>query len=459
MKLFSMANNPPQLFFDPTVLILGAGASLPYGFPLGSELKAWIGGGGRDKPFDDEELVHVLLQLGHGQPAVDAFRQRLGLADESLSIDAFLESVSSEPGLVKIGKQSIAFIISRCEQRRYLDQPKHIDQRPCYAVLREALFQEWQAGRKPQVKVITFNYDRSLERYLMIPLEEDPGLLPAGVSAQEFIAQRLPIHHVYGSLGTLTDEPYGADCHYTRIDRRADSLLTIGEERQVGPPEAEGLEIDWLSDARRIAIIGFGGDAQNLTRLGLEARGPITKRTKPRHIRVGHYREHDPLFGNEIATNHPTAREDSRNESYRGPYNKEPSLPPDYAVWFETPQARILSNWGMDHPPVRHLDYSSCFDSRLTVSVSAGCSVSDPRALRGDDFPDVYTNELFAYSWKGSKEYCRPMAFLATSPTYAERMPTPMGYRHPWAVRSLAGIQYVVLDPCTQGRLPFWFEI
>jgi hypothetical protein len=83
------------------VLILGAGASKPYGFPLGQELIDHIMTIG-DKPpllpFDPTELLR--------------FQRALKLAGKT-SIDAFLERQDAE--FVLIGKQLIAYLLSRYE--------------------------------------------------------------------------------------------------------------------------------------------------------------------------------------------------------------------------------------------------------------------------------------------------------------------------------------------------------
>ena len=83
------------------VLILGAGASKPCGFPLGQELIDHILTMG-DKPpilpIDPKELLR--------------FQRALKLAGRT-SIDAFLERQDAE--FVLMGKQLIAYILSRYE--------------------------------------------------------------------------------------------------------------------------------------------------------------------------------------------------------------------------------------------------------------------------------------------------------------------------------------------------------
>ena len=81
-----------------TVLILGAGASAPYGFPTGQALIDWICG----------EFVGVAGGLGVGEVEVKQFVSRLRRSGAN-SIDLFLEH---NPDLQRTGKIAIAYAIA-----------------------------------------------------------------------------------------------------------------------------------------------------------------------------------------------------------------------------------------------------------------------------------------------------------------------------------------------------------
>ena len=89
---------------EPTVLILGAGASQPYGFPSGRRLKALA--------EKNDQAVQVMLQkLGFDENTYHEFRNTLFYSGQP-SVDAFLEH---RPEFLNIGKASIAIRIIACE--------------------------------------------------------------------------------------------------------------------------------------------------------------------------------------------------------------------------------------------------------------------------------------------------------------------------------------------------------
>lgn len=92
-----------------TVLILGAGASKPYGFPLGVELTASILEGlGSD---ERNGLSRMLRACGFDSEEIDRFRNRLS-ALGTKTVDRFLEH---QPEFLKIGRTAIAATLVPCE--------------------------------------------------------------------------------------------------------------------------------------------------------------------------------------------------------------------------------------------------------------------------------------------------------------------------------------------------------
>lgn len=149
-----------------TVLVLGAGASKPYGFPLGYEL-TW-------------EIKKVLLN-GTNPRVTNAIRKACDEKDVwdfchvfshsgQRSIDNFLAH-SKNPDHWKIGKLLIAAIIKHYESETILFDRSKDDDDHWYEYLWERLSRQvgivpWEDFHKNQLSVITFNYDRSLETYL-----------------------------------------------------------------------------------------------------------------------------------------------------------------------------------------------------------------------------------------------------------------------------------------------------
>src|SRR5689334_1883669 len=86
----------------PTVLILGAGASRPYGFPLANELRLEVIELIQEP--DKPGLAKLLLECGFSAELIRDFREALA-GSQAYSIDAFLEY---RPGFSDIGKTAIA---------------------------------------------------------------------------------------------------------------------------------------------------------------------------------------------------------------------------------------------------------------------------------------------------------------------------------------------------------------
>jgi hypothetical protein len=87
-----------------TVLVLGAGASAPYGFPTGSTLKDRI-----IKP-QGMNTHQILKSLGFGSDKVREFTDVLRESGQS-SVDAFLER---RLDLRKVGQAAIAATLLAC---------------------------------------------------------------------------------------------------------------------------------------------------------------------------------------------------------------------------------------------------------------------------------------------------------------------------------------------------------
>jgi hypothetical protein len=149
---------------EPTVLILGAGASYPYGFPTAKQLKASI-----CEAFANPDTTACRL-LGDNsdfnRDAIFGFREafyRSGLP----SVDAFLEKRAD---LLPIGKLAIAYGLIPFEDENMLYQLTPGRGGHWYEYLSEKLNTSFEDFGANSLSIITFNYDRSLEHYLFTAL-------------------------------------------------------------------------------------------------------------------------------------------------------------------------------------------------------------------------------------------------------------------------------------------------
>ncbi len=85
---------------NKTVLVLGAGASAPFGFPTGQGLKDQV----CDKTLQNSGTTQLLISFGFDGDIIRSFRKAL-INSGRLSVDAFLEY---RDNFLDIGKTAIA---------------------------------------------------------------------------------------------------------------------------------------------------------------------------------------------------------------------------------------------------------------------------------------------------------------------------------------------------------------
>ncbi len=213
------------MFSRPTTFILGAGASYELGFPLGDQLKGQIADllnilfqHGSYPVSGDDQIVDVLRMRAADQGSRNwnhllskAWQIRDALPG-ALSIDNVLDAHSSDQDLVYCGKLAICKAILSAERTSKLFGERRIHEAtifqkvagtyliPFFQMLTEGVRKESIAEAFENLSVITFNYDRSLERFLPEALATYYGIDDRAAAE---LAGSLNIIHPYGSVGTL----------------------------------------------------------------------------------------------------------------------------------------------------------------------------------------------------------------------------------------------------------------
>lgn len=245
----------------PTVLILGAGASAPYGFPSGSTLK--------DKICDNLSLLtndaSVELQReGFTKDEIRKFRTDLH-GSATFSVDAFLERRREYEN---VGKAAIVQVLMPLENKDALhgDWYEHLFNKLCIP------FKEgFEDFDKNKISILTYNYDRSLEQFLMTALKSN-----SGKEYEECVEKlsKIPIVHLHGKMGDLLYKQGVASRreYDTRLDEGDISRFSRGikiiHEDINNDPEFKQAH-DLISGAKRVYFLGFGYDPMNLERLKL----------------------------------------------------------------------------------------------------------------------------------------------------------------------------------------------
>lgn len=222
------------------ILILGAGASMDYGFPSGYDLVQDIINCLHGKIFQSKpefKKAYIALALkrhyeisGDPQPItfcfdkVDKFRNAL-IQGSPASIDDFIDK-NKEEGFAIIGKLCIVLCISMYEKQaekfflekiqltakehRYYDELIHSGYDDYHWEIKEGWYRQlWkkiyegnnESENLKKVTFITFNYDRSLEYFLYTSFRSMLGMSPE--EAAVIFNDNVFIYHVYGQIGYL----------------------------------------------------------------------------------------------------------------------------------------------------------------------------------------------------------------------------------------------------------------
>ncbi len=245
----------------PTVLILGAGASEPYGFPTGHELLYKI----RTAldPEGTSYLRTMLIEQDIRVSQINDFHKELMHSDPS-SVDEFLEY---RPEFLPVGKLAIALSLIPFENEDSLFK-RDLNELSWYQYLFNKLYvPSTNKFINNNLSIITFNYDRSIEHYFFTVLKAR-----SNKSEEECarILEAIPIIHVHGKLGALpwqeeSGRPYDSE-NLGNIKEVSKQINVIRKDLDKSSEFEEAYEF-YLSLAEKIIFLGFGYHEANLRRL------------------------------------------------------------------------------------------------------------------------------------------------------------------------------------------------
>src|SRR3989344_5268027 len=243
----------------PTVLVLGAGASNPYGYPTGKQLKKTML---EELANPSSRMVSIFSYQAFGERDIQSFRKAL-LRSGQASIDAFLEH---QPRFMEMGKLAITVALAAKENTDGMfiigDWYEH---------LFRALDARPDEFSKNKFSIVTFNYDRSIETFLVNSLkysydktEEDAGK----------ILSSIPIIHLHGQIGNLPWQDKQTNREYGNIDdnfqiKQSSAGIRIIHEADAAKDAAFIASRKLIGDAEQIYFLGFGYHPDNIARLGI----------------------------------------------------------------------------------------------------------------------------------------------------------------------------------------------
>jgi hypothetical protein len=253
-----------------TIFVLGAGASCPYGYPSGAQLRKQICLDFEDKYSRylyarEKAAVGEIWDL-YEEHEVKDFTSKF-FKSSIKSIDLFL---ARNPSLAPIGKYIIAFEIFDAESKSHFRE-QAVKEQDWYSYLFNRLTDGLTTGdhlpdfSNGNIGFITFNYDRSLEHFLYESMRNS-----FTQASEEMILQCLKglrIIHVYGKIAPLDWEggdyaKYVPKRIYEGLLRKAARNIRTIYEGEESPQLAEAHEL--LKSEERIFSLGFGYAPENM---------------------------------------------------------------------------------------------------------------------------------------------------------------------------------------------------
>ncbi len=278
------------MFQYQTVLVLGAGASVPYGFPTGDGLIDFI------ITQTQKSFLFYLFQDDFPISHMRSFKRfgRELKEFDPISIDSFLTEHVSDQELKEVGKSLISYSIIKHQEptaffRKY--QTNAVKDN-WYKFLFDTILNNSTADELLngilKLNIITFNYDLSLEYYLHSRILKS-GKFNSPSDAEAFFQKLLSnIIHVYGSIYPYREEPslligsnpdsiysgisrYAIRANHTlflEAERLATNIRVIGEDR-VRDENTKSQIRNLLSQAQSIYFLGFGFHEDNIRLLDI----------------------------------------------------------------------------------------------------------------------------------------------------------------------------------------------
>ncbi|WP_293368945.1 hypothetical protein [Nevskia sp.] len=274
---------------EPTVFIVGAGASCELNFPIGEKLGSQISEMSRirwdslnrtESPANQEffRLAGFALSgrdkyLGDTSGVTAKLRKLSEGVHLTYSIDNYLALHSLDETLVELGKIAIAYQIADFERGSPLQvfplngihKPRVLPVATWYGRLFKAITSQCKfediADRFRNVCIICFNYDRNIQRFFLLAIQ---GLY--GVNEEKALEalKSLPIWHPYGSLGALPGlaekdtREYGPALTADSLRAMAGGLKTFTEGCGGSTGISQSLVAGYMRRANRFVVLGFG---------------------------------------------------------------------------------------------------------------------------------------------------------------------------------------------------------
>ena len=283
------------MFKSNTLFVLGAGASYEAGFPLGTELAASLSkdlyfylDSGRLERGDQQTYSEIQKLARSTDFTINALIQAGRLisagVQDAESIDNYVELHWDKPAVQLVSKLGIAIAIARAEKQSRLfsynknngkweirdssamgpQHPRQTWYQRFFEIATNGVRAADLENLFKDVRVLCFNYDRSLEHFLLLRVM---SLYAVDAQTAARAVRNLKVVRPYGGLGALPllgehqSLEFGELEHYRDYWRIAENIRTYSEI-----PGSEVLdEIGSLTAwAKQVIFLGFGFHRQNM---------------------------------------------------------------------------------------------------------------------------------------------------------------------------------------------------
>jgi hypothetical protein len=306
-----MISKEPPMPNKSLVLVLGAGSSEEVDLPVGAELKRQIAerldirfqdyarqpGSGDDKLLQAFRLASVRSDGSQGDinQLLDVSRLIRDAMPQAISIDNFIDSHRNDERIAFCGKLAIARCILEAEARsKLLVDRSNIYNKLDFGAIENTWFnaffqlltencqKEDIPARLKKIAVISFNYDRCLEHYLYLALQNYYGILAAEAAS---MLAFLEVHHPYGKVGALPwmsqsgAIEYGATPTPDQLIVISKLLRTFTEGTDPSVSHINTIRAT-VADTERLLFLGFAFHRLNLDLLFPEPPSGVRSGTK-----------------------------------------------------------------------------------------------------------------------------------------------------------------------------------
>jgi hypothetical protein len=275
------------MFKVATVFVIGAGAGIDVGMPLGDRLSHIIGeklriefGEGNRQTGGDRLIMEAMRKHAANQQDANLYRRAAFSVAPGIpysrSIDTYLHAHKDNEPLQVCGKLAIAQTILEHEKRSALVVQKRHEFRDAtkvngswlgafmYGLQERVVANENLGDIFKQLTIVNFNYDRCVEHFLFHAMQA--WSLKNEQEVVELM-KGLNIYHPYGSVGDLPWQSgkgieFGAEADGAGLLKSSSRIRTFNEEVE---DSAKIQEIqDAVCAASRIIFLGFHFHAQNM---------------------------------------------------------------------------------------------------------------------------------------------------------------------------------------------------